>query len=287
MQSLLAVLLFLFATLLLPHIWGRLMSNAPEWAERIVQFAFILVSVSMVLLSDPVLARLKAPNQHRVASTLIVSAATALVFGACWWLFIAAPKPVPKVARLEVKAHIPAGSFGDGIKVHGIDWKEPWLPIYFDVINHGPTIAYELEMLFGTFDRGIPQQTLWIMEVRQTAGPTGLELRAGSGAFGPEVILEFDDGEVVPIQDAKVIGNKWRLYLPRLSRNDRLGMFMAIGQPKDAKSRDESIQRLLLGYRGTFASAPGAADRHMIQGDVIPLRPLGSRKAAPSPSQGA
>jgi hypothetical protein len=184
------------------------------------------------------------------------------------------PKVVP---RLDVDAHLLAKSFNTGAVLHGIEWNEAWLPVLFNVINHGPVAAYELELSFWTSE--------WIVAVQQSSGPSGLELKVGDGTIGPEAMVQFDDGSFGAVE--KSIAKAGRLYLPRLSGNDRLGIVMAIAQPQNAKTRDEAIERLALGYRGTFASVLGSMERHPLVGDVVPIKPSIFGMATLPPSQGA
>jgi hypothetical protein len=75
------VLLFVFSTLVFPKAWESFMTAAPDWVERVVRVVFVVVSVVIVLMADPVYMRLRDSQQHRVASAVIVVLAVALLSG--------------------------------------------------------------------------------------------------------------------------------------------------------------------------------------------------------------
>jgi hypothetical protein len=86
-----AFLLFVFSTLLLPHLWSRYMSNAPEWVEQAIATISIILGVVLLLSTDWATSRLTAPKQHPLSSLLIVGLSGAAIF-CSFWFFVIAPR---------------------------------------------------------------------------------------------------------------------------------------------------------------------------------------------------
>lgn len=63
------------------------MSVAPDWVWRLGAFLCVVVGVFIVALSNPFFDRLHSPRDYPISSTVIISVATAVIFGSVWWLY--------------------------------------------------------------------------------------------------------------------------------------------------------------------------------------------------------
>ena len=97
-QGIILVLWFIFGSLLLPPIWDRIMSAAPEVAWRGLILAFVCISVALVVLNDWSYPRLIG-NKRPLFSTVVIGLCAAVVAGSAWWLFVGSQsKPAPQAS---------------------------------------------------------------------------------------------------------------------------------------------------------------------------------------------
>jgi hypothetical protein len=81
-------LLAIFGALLLPTIWDRIMSSAPPWAWNALAFAFVLVGVALLILSNPIWPRLKQAGQYPITATAVVALVLAVLGASAFWFFV-------------------------------------------------------------------------------------------------------------------------------------------------------------------------------------------------------
>ena len=74
--------------LVVPRLWERLLTEAPDWLLRLGIFAFTTLCLILIVGADPLYVRLWNPRQYPIGSTLIVMISTAAFGALIWSLFI-------------------------------------------------------------------------------------------------------------------------------------------------------------------------------------------------------
>ncbi len=110
-QIFLAIAAYVVLQLFVPHLWERIVSEAPPVAVKIIVCVAALVCIGFVVFADPVYARLTHPGTYRLSSTAIIVMLLAAITGTAWWQFVVSGDDlteIPNEGTLREKAYITA-----------------------------------------------------------------------------------------------------------------------------------------------------------------------------------
>lgn len=222
---------FIFS-LVVPSIWERAMSSAPEWVYRVVVCAVAVAALGLIVFSDPVYERLSRPATHPVVSTVLIVVLGGALLGSLWWAMVVAPQQGSQRAPTpaEREAAYRAGAYGgwtlhkrmdvwtltplfaidriDSNIASHLDRSETRVPtLPHNLVTDAEIVWRDIRWTVPQPDRSIPPQELveHITMVRQLGGTSTLE-------WSYEVIR---DGQAVALpQNREVVNRGSRLQPP-------------------------------------------------------------------------
>jgi hypothetical protein len=140
--TILAVLWFIFAVVLLPPIQDRIMDDASGWFLRLTWFLFVLVGVLMVLALNPIWTRISGPQLQRpFVGLAIIGVSGAVVTSAAWWIFIGHHI----TAKLSFFSTALVAREPPGTVIAGIRWRPPYAQVQLIITNDSAVDVHNIE----------------------------------------------------------------------------------------------------------------------------------------------